>query len=1166
MKFKPFQILKSTFLSLSLLFATQQPVHAAPGTLANTPLFVVAPVQPNIFFMLDDSGSMLWNLWPAGSSPFTINYYWYDASPTGTEEWVTWCLGANASAYNQNLTYTPWAVNMPNTATPTPYPNQTDLTSVWSEPTTKGVGSIYSTADLEVDNNNTGSIDLSSAPIVQWNDADGDGAYDAGECPVSYGATAVRADSLTTAQQINFANWFTYYRNRDRTVKSAVLQVIAGSSARLGMATLHANNSVGTAIADMTVTANKATLLEDITNIVPSGGTPLRQRLNWVGEYFDKSALTPTPSGLNIGAASSPILDKTNGGECQQNFVMLMTDGERNGGASGVGADQDTDETEEFVYPAHNGNEDENETLADVAMRWYNTDLDAVNLDDLVPIQTGANTQNLDENKKQHLVTFTVAFGLSDSLSDPVDRTAEFVWPLDSLADLRHAAYNGRGQFLSAERPEELTQALQDVISEIESRRGSSAAVTFSGNTLAGGTSLFFPSFNSEGWTGNVQSLTIDTTTGEVNTISSWDAASLLDDIENDEIANRVIYTWGKTSATAENGVLLNWSLTDPQPIANIVDDFKRNQDTTVDVAPFSSSQTRLNYIRGNTSNDSDNNYRNRVSRLGDIAHSSPQYVGKPNSNWPDTSIFGVTADKYSTYQTEQETSVRDAVVYVGANDGLLHGFDVATGNEVLAYLPSSPASTAENSGFHYLTEPDYQHQYYVDGSPVAADVYIKTDTAGSRDWRTIIVGALGGGGKGLYALNVTDPDNFSNTEASAQDVVLWEFSSDDDNDLGYTYSKPQITMMNNGEWAVIVGNGYNASGTNKAKLFIIFIEEGIDGEWATVGDYIKIDTGAGSGPDSNGLSSPTLVDLDNNGTTDRVYAGDLLGNMWAFDLSSEDINDLSTGNRNWKVAYQDGSSNPAPLFKATHHAGSPAVQQSALGQPITMKPLVIKPHIDWLPDSSGNQPNLMIYFGTGQYIAVGDATNINQQSFYGVRDAFSSSLDMTNMVEQTFETGFPIDARVLTTNAVDLQTQHGWFINLPLAGERVTVDAFELEGLIFFNTLTPSSSACSAGGSSWRMAVDMQTGGNPSIIAFDVNGDRVLDENDKVSDGSNTSFAAGVMFGYGIASATSVITNADGISFGYISGTDSASVQLVDLPLAPNTTGSRMSWIQLFN
>lgn len=1162
------QTVFTTCFTLSLFSISYSSVNAAPGNIGQIPLFVAPPTQPNIFFMMDDSGSMGWNLRRNGGGSIELTKYYINPTNSSTnrnnKRWRTWCLGSNALGYNSAIKYKPWSANMPGTATP--YPDQIDITRVWSEPIY--LGGIFSSAN-RVRNDGSGSHDLSEAPVVTWTDDDNDGIYDEGECPYSFSDTVrvKKLKDLPGPEQKNFANWFTYYRDRDRTVTAAVTKVISTSSARMGVGTLNGGAGVGIKVEDMTVLANKNALLEEVARIKPSGGTPLQASLNRVGEYFDEASTTPRALNISTASSDKPILSATEGGECQQNFAMLMTDGYGYGNA-GVGhQDQDIDNT--FVFPAHKDNR--GNQLADVAMKWYKTDLST--LENKVPVQTGEDSQNLDENNKQHLVTFTIAFGLSDLLTDPVDKTETFNWPSGSLADMRHAAYNGRGKYLSAGNPVTLINSLQNVISDIESRQGSAAAVSFNSTSLMEDSSLFTVSFNTVGWTGNVRAIEVDATTGELGAAPLWNAASLLDSKTDIEMLDRTIYSWGIDSSGNKNGVLFDWTTENPLLEANTLADFKVNADASSESLPFTASQARLNFIRGDTSKDGVGLVRERGSRLGDIIHSAPHYVGAPVSNWPNNTSFGVAGDNYSSYQASLKN--RNGVVYVGANDGLLHGFRTSDGEEVFAYLPSALASSQDNLGFHYLTEADYQHRYYVDGSPVSADVYMPIESGGESAWRTILVGALGGGGQGLYALDVTDPSQFNNTQDDAENTVLWEFTSQDDPDLGFSFSEPQIAKMNNGEWAVIIGNGYNAKGTDTAELLILFIEKGMDGTWST-GDYIKIDTASGTAVNKNGLSTPALLDLDNNGTTDRVYAGDLLGNLWAFDVSS-----INTDK--WIIAHENAAHNSAPLFTATHHAGSPVAQVSTTTQPITMKPLLVKPDADWVADDSSNAPNVMVYFGTGQYIATGDATNTNQQTFYGIWDAGGIHVSPTQLVEQTFITGVPIDGRVLTSNTVSFpeppdsptaaSLELGWFINLPETGERVVVDAFEYDGLIFFNTMTPSSEPCAAGGESWRMAVNMKTGGNPTVGAFDVNGDGQFDDLDKVSDGAESYFGASMKFNLGIASSTVVMKNKDGKAFGYTSGTvassgggkPSTNIQK-DNFRGGFSVGKRRSWIQLFN
>ena len=326
-------------------------------------------------------------------------------------------------------------------------------------------------------------------------------------------------------------------------------------------------------------------------------------------------------------------------------------------------------------------------------------------------------------------------------------------------------------------------------------------------------------------------------------------------------------------------------------------------------------AKARLQYLRGDRSNEGKKGYkfRERESLLGDIVHSSAVHVGEPDKRrWPDGGKFPAGTDSYSAFAKKIKAKKRKGVVYVGANDGMLHGFDAKSGKELLAYLPSNLFSTVASAGYHYLTQADYQHRYYVDATPTVNDVYI------NKSWRSVLVGHQGAGGRGLYALDVTNPGAFS--EANAKKVVLWEFNNSHDQHLGYTFAKPTIALLPNGRWAAIVGNGYEDLADDKtggpdpapgqAQLFIIYLDgPGSDGKWdyGRDKDYFRIPTGAGSAAERNGLSTPGVADIDIDGVVDRVYAGDVRGNLWTFDLSSDKAAD-------WKVAHSDGKT-PKPLF-----------------------------------------------------------------------------------------------------------------------------------------------------------------------------------------------------------------------------------------------------------
>ena len=509
--------------------------------------------------------------------------------------------------------------------------------------------------------------------------------------------------------------------------------------------------------------------------------------------------------------------------------------------------------------------------------------------------------------------------------------------------------------------------------------------------------------------------------------------------------------------------------------------------------------EARLNFIRGDKSEEigaisPTYNFRKRLSILGDMVNSGPVFVGPPTLNWPDYAPFPTGAEAYSEFKNDTAVIGRTKVVYAGANDGMLHAFDDDTGNELLAYVPGMVVSTGTGEGLHYLTDPNYAHKFYVDQTPTISDVYISS--GGSDEWHTVLVGAMRGGARGIFALNVTDPDLFQEDPTKAAKVVLWEFTNANDADLGYTYSRPAIAMTNAGTWVAIFGNGYSengSGGSGEASLFIVDIAKGVDGTWSP-GDYKKLSTGVGSTTDHNGLASPALADLDGNGTVDRVYAGDLKGNMWAFDL--EDTNPSQ-----WKVAYKSGST-PVPLFKAkdpTVVSPDPDIQQQ-----ITAKPVLARHPTQPDSGSPSNAPNIMVYFGTGQYLVDTDNTTTEKQAFYGVWDKGDDSLGYGDLIEQTFDGSFSVP--VLTRNPVDYSTDHGWFLQFIDTGERAITSPIARADTVFFNTFVPVDDPCQIGGYGYKYAVDMNTGGSPLEPTFDANGDGVIDENDTVSNGSNDS------------------------------------------------------------
>lgn len=400
------------------------------------------------------------------------------------------------------------------------------------------------------------------------------------------------------------------------------------------------------------------------------------------------------------------------------------------------------------------------------------------------------------------------------------------------------------------------------------------------------------------------------------------------------------------------NGIEFKWN--------ELTDDLKLKLDNRQEV---------LDYVRGNKSCETNSqgtcpggqtkNLRDRAknARLGTIVNSSPIYVGGPADNYPDKWVERGTeapenaaTQKYSDFIDDYAS--REPVLYVGANDGMLHAFDAATLQEVFAFMPSTALPTMVD----FATTDS--HKYRVDGTPTVLDAFF-TD----NKWHTVLTSGLNKGGQAIFTLDVTEVNKGNSTLATED--VLWEFTDTDDADLGYTYSRPAIVRMYNNKWVVVFGNGYNnteadghASDTGDAALYIVDIQ---------TGNLIrKISTNVGTAEDPtggqrpNGLATVAPVDLDNDYIADYIYAGDLFGNLWRFDVTDANPS-------NWKIYGRDATANP--IFKAVDANGNP--------QPITSRPSVTKTNIG----------GYMVYFGTGMYLQLADKVDLSPQTFYGVLD-----------------------------------------------------------------------------------------------------------------------------------------------------------------------------------
>jgi type IV pilus assembly protein PilY1 len=425
-------------------------------------------------------------------------------------------------------------------------------------------------------------------------------------------------------------------------------------------------------------------------------------------------------------------------------------------------------------------------------------------------------------------------------------------------------------------------------------------------------------------------------------------------------------------------------------------------------------------------------------------------------------------------------------MLYIGANDGMLHGFHANTGVEQFAFVPNGVYSKLSD-----LTSAAYVHKYFVDGKVHASDAYI------GSSWKTILLGSLGAGGRGIYALDVTSPSSMSASN------VLWELQGNSDTasplrHLGYVLGEPTIVRTQssgNYKWVAIFGNGYN-SYEEKAVLFIVDLNN--------ISNILTLDTKTGSSSQPNGMAAPLVIDKVGNRLADMVYAGDLHGNLWKIDMGNSNPSQ-------WKFALGT-SSTPKPLFTAC--VGG-ACSTFSNRQPITTKPAAIK----------HQEGGLTVLFGTGKYFSSTDHTVTSTpqlQAFYGIHDPGGNStqqVTLSDLYQQTvigeYEAG---DAALNNTNVTDdlritskgnqqtiIDNYDGWYLNLigPGAtsgkGERVVSNPLGRFGRAVFVTYTPDEDPCSGGGQSWLMELDGTTGNRLDSQPFDITSDGNINDLDKI-------------------------------------------------------------------
>jgi type IV pilus assembly protein PilY1 len=876
-------------------------------------------------------------------------------------------------------------------------------------------------------------------------------------------------------EMTNYANWFAYYRTRIQAVKTVTSLTFTAldDQYRVGFHTLSngattpvscgANYDPATFvdIADFD-TGQKKTWYAQLFGItIPLClETPTLDAMARIGEYF-KNGGSP-----ELGTEKDPIILS-----CQKNWHMLFTDGFTN--QPKLPAVKPVPDDQDLTVPSypdcppgpglppgpipglttgqawpHPFQEDPtakaSDAASDYSMYYWVTDLRTSGsfANDNVPATTK------DPACWQHLNFAAMSLGTqgklpiaNQSVTENLLAAGTLQWPQpyptvfkpdnSGVDDLWHAAINGRGRFVNAQSADELKLGMGQILQDITNQAGSRAGVGLASSSISLSNHSVYRVTFQPGWAGTVTKIDIDVSTGaELSNL--WEAAqqlhTALTPTASDPtcvtpgscpwFTNRKIFTVDDTNTS----VPFLWaSLSAAQ------------QDSLAPGLP-AVGQAVASYLRGDPTNEGVSLGQFRVrgtasfgeNFLGDIVDSQAVYAGPPNAPYLDGNDPG-----YSSFASAQ--SSRPARVYAGGNDGMLHAFDDATGDEAWAFIPHD-LYRPDNTGLGALAYqdgalPPFRHHFYVDSTPRIVDVDF-----GGGSWHSLLVGGLGKGGKSYYALDVTNPGAIT-TEAKATSQYLWTFT---DADMGYTYGKPMLakTRAFGGKWLMVVSAGYdNPSGVGK----IFFVDAKTGKKLKEMTTPVGLDgVGGTSSTNPSGLVHIAGYTEDfRNQLIDQIYGGDLYGNLWRFDVSDTD-------DSKWTVdefAYFTDPTNGLP-------------------QPVTTAPQI---EVDL-----SNSTDRWVFIGTGRLLDDTDLTDPNiagqVQTFYAMRDGTTTTpnpitapLTRADLVSITDPAnGDPI-------NGLKTKPVHGWYQDLP-AGQRVITPVQAALSVVAYAGTSPQDNPCLTG------------------------------------------------------------------------------------------------------
>ena len=949
------------------------------------------------------------------------------------------------------------------------------------------------------------------------------------------------ASSCSWAQeQQNYANWKTYHSTRMELAKTGIGLAFQplNPTFRLGWGTINTldKDSVLHKGVRRFTSSTQSDFLTWLYGININGGTPNRKAIDKVGQYFKRvdndGPWADDPDGTGTGITSSGA-EVTSQATCRRSYAMLMTDGYYNDSFSLT--DVDTSVAPEITSPSRyqynpigpyadsSNNTKRDNTFADVAMKYWVTDLRENLPNDVRPV-TG------DEAFWQHMNFYAIGLGVVGTLNANDPQTLlnltgnasstpprSLNWPSPStenptsIDDMWHATVNGRGKMLNAQTASELNSAVLQMMSDISGKEATQSGVAVSTASLTQGTKKYTPSFTSITWNGNVTAYNLDETSGNQNGVA-WEVETLL---STDPVTSVKTYSSRIPDAASRKIYVGNGATSGARAV-----DFTYSAMNTAGLLTQMNGPVTaglIDYLRGDPSKedrdasvaDPNTIYRARATRLGDIVNSTPVFVKNALDLKYESLPTGFSGkDSYRAFIDGPGGKMQrpEGVLFVGANDGMLHGirdgrFDsngnaLSTGGEeVFAYVPNALLPSIRE-----LSDKAYVHRYYVDGPNIETDAYF------GGSWKNIVIGSTGAGAgvlsspgvspkAAVFAINTTA----LNTSADALDVnsVLWEVSSAQANfsELGHVLTDVQAgpTASASHPWVAVFGNGYESKSC-KAMLYVVNLQTGAR--------VREIDTGVGSctAADRNGLGGVRIV---RNAMQQIIgaYAGDLQGNLWKFDLSSSD------------PAQWGKDLGGAPLLKAGRT------------QPITAPPSVIP-----LPAPGGPATGYMVIAGTGKFFEVEDITSTAQQSFYSVWDPLTfgtttipagTALDMSvaadkaKLVQQTI-TAAPLviggnSFAEVSANAVDYAAsppKRGCYLDFVTSGQRLVYPIDILANrFAAADTISPSGvavDACSnsTGGSSFLYFLDAMTCGRSVDQILDTNGDGNVDSSDALVSG----------------------------------------------------------------